>query len=60
MLHVHDWIDIEKINWDFLSQNNNDLALEMLKQKPKKINWFWLSLNNNDLAIEMLKQKPKK
>ena len=55
---LKDWIDINKINWTYLSDNPNDKALELLL-KPEnldKIHWDNLSLNPNDKAIELLKE----
>ena len=45
-----DWINIEKLDWDLLSQNPN--AIYLLKVFPTKINWKYLSKNPN--AIELL------
>ena len=45
-----DWINIEKLDWDLLSQNPN--AIDLLKVFPTKINWKYLSKNPN--AIELL------
>jgi len=50
----------DRIDWDFLSMNKTDEAIELLKQNPKKINWLWLSSNPCNEAIELLKQNPKK
>ena len=48
MLKLLDWIDINKIDWNTLSLNEN--AIELLKKNKNKINWGLLSLNSN--AIE--------
>ena len=45
-----DWINIEKLDWNMLSQNIN--AIDLLKVFPNKINWKYLSKNPN--AIEIL------
>ena len=50
MLKLRDWIDINTLNWNDLSFNQN--AIELLKENKDKINWYWLSLNPN--AIELL------
>ena len=41
MLKLRDWIDINKINWEYLSFNPN--AIELLKKNKDKINWNYLS-----------------
>ena len=51
-----DWILIEKLNWDCLSQN--PAAIHLLKQNPKKIDWDYLSLN--PAAIHLLEQNKHK
>ena len=38
-----DWIDINKINWSWLSYNPG--AIHLLEQNPDKINWDMLSKN---------------
>ena len=50
------WIDINKIDWDWLSTNPN--AIDLLKTNQNKIDWFWLSKNPN--AIDLLKANPEK
>jgi len=52
MLKLRDWIDINKINWNYLSLNPN--AIELLKENQDKINWCFLSSNPN--AIKLLKK----
>jgi len=42
-MKLRDWIDINKINWDFLSLNKN--AIELLKANPDKIDWEELFIN---------------
>ena len=56
MLKLRDWIDIDKIDWDYLSENPN--AIELLKENQDKINWNHLSKNPN--AIELLKENQDK
>jgi len=51
MYKLLDWIDINKINWDFLSQNPN--AIHLLEKNIDKIYWRWLSENPN--AMHLLK-----
>ena len=38
---IRDWIDIEYLNYDYLSSNPN--AIEFLRENPKKINWHIFS-----------------
>jgi len=40
-----DWIDINKLDLEFLSENEN--AIGFLEQKPNLINWYYLSGNKN-------------
>jgi hypothetical protein len=51
-----DWIDINKLDWIYLSNNLN--AIDLLKQNQNKINWDKLSKNPN--AIELLKKNQNK
>ena len=51
-LKLLDWIDINKINWSWLSYNPGDIHL--LEQNPDKINWDLLS--QNPRAIHLLEQ----
>ena len=53
---LQDWIDIQKINWYFLSHNPN--AIHLLEQNMEKIDWYYLSLNPN--AIHILEQNMDK
>ena len=55
-----DWINPDKIIWNYLSQNTNDGAIELLKANPDKIIWCELSGNSNDSVIELLKANPDK
>lgn len=52
---LKEYIDSLAINWSYLSSNENNSAIELLKQNPDKINWNELSANKNQEAIEMLK-----
>jgi hypothetical protein len=51
-----DWIDINKLNWDYLSKNK--YAIDLLKDNPNKINWYYLSSNEN--AIDLLRDNQDK
>ncbi len=44
-----DWIDISKIDWDYLSYNKN--AIHLLERNFDKISWSHLSLNINAIHI---------
>ena len=52
ILKLRDWIDKNKIGWDWLSLNPN--AIHILEQNLDKINWDCLSFNPN--AIHLLEQ----
>jgi hypothetical protein len=47
-----DWIPLDNLDWDTLSENPN--AIHLLEQNMDKINWTNLSLNPN--AIHLLEQ----
>ena len=49
-LKLRDWIDVDKIDWEWLSENPN--AIDLLEKNMDKINWQSLSLNPN--AIDLL------
>ena len=53
---LRDWIDVDKIDWEYLSKNPN--AIHLLEQNIDKIDWWELSLNPN--AIHLLEQYPDK
>jgi len=55
-MKLRDWIDINKIVWDFLLLNKN--AIELIKENLDKIDWDLLSMNKN--AIEILKENKDK
>jgi hypothetical protein len=42
-MKLRDWIDIKKLNWEYLSKNPN--AIELLKENYNKINFKYLSYN---------------
>jgi hypothetical protein len=50
-----DWIDKNKINWNWLSTNPN--AIHLLGTNPEKINWEYLSENPN--ASHLLEKNPE-
>jgi hypothetical protein len=50
------WIDIKKLDWTYLSWNQN--AIHLLEQNPDKIDWFALSSNLN--AIHLLEENQNK
>jgi hypothetical protein len=56
MFKIRNWIDLNKLNWDLLSENPN--AINILEKNQDKINWDNLSLNPN--AIELLKDNQDK
>jgi len=39
MYKLRSWIDVNKINWDYLSENSN--AIDLLEKNMDKINWVW-------------------
>ena len=43
------WIDINKINWSYLSHNEN--AVDFLENNLDKVNWDYLSENVNAVHI---------
>jgi hypothetical protein len=53
---LHDWVDINKLDWSELSKNA--LAVDLLKENQDKINWFYLS--SNPAAINLLKENPRR
>ena len=55
-MKLHHLIDINNIDWDYLSINPN--AIGLLKDNLDKIDWYWLSQNPN--AVELLKENPDK
>ncbi len=60
-IHKTNKFKIEKLNWEMLSKNINDRAIELLKQNStNNIDWDWLSQNTSDGAIELLKQNQDK
>jgi hypothetical protein len=48
------------LNWDELSENHHDRALDLLEHEDNrgKIDWYKLCYNTNPRAIELLKQNP--
>lgn len=51
-LKLVDWINPEKIDWDYLSMNPH--ALNLLEQNPHKIEWYYLSKNEHEREIQLL------
>jgi len=51
-----DWILLDNLDWDWLSENPN--AIHLLEQNMDKIDWVYLSTNPN--AIHLLKQNMDK
>ena len=51
-LKLRDWIDVDEIDWYFLSHNPN--AISLLERNLDKIEWDCLSLNPN--AIHLLEK----
>ena len=49
-LKLVEWVDINNLNWEGLSENPN--AIHLLEQNQFKINWSVLSINKN--AINLL------
>jgi len=49
---LRDWIDENKLYWNYLSENPN--AIDLLEKNQKKIDWCRLSVNPN--AIHLLEQ----
>jgi hypothetical protein len=50
-----DWIDEEKIDWGYLSENPN--AIHLLEKNPKKIDWRYLSIFTKKINYEYLYQR---
>ena len=57
---LRDWIPLEKLNWDCLSEN--PAAIHLLEQNPDKIDWDCLSSNPAAIHLisEALEQNPNK
>ena len=53
---LRDWIDIDKLNWEYLAFNPN--AIDFLEENYDNIEWFELAENPN--AIDLLKKNPTK
>ncbi len=54
-----DWIPINKLEWNGLSENPN--AIQLLEKYPTMIRWTWLSGNRNLLhALHLLEKYPDK
>ena len=57
---LHDWIDIDNIDWKLLSYNESGGAIQLLKQTPDKINWSNLNWNINSNVIDLLRLHQEK
>jgi hypothetical protein len=57
-LKLRDWIDPEKLDWNYLSLNPSEGAIALLEQKPDKICWTLLS--QTPAAIRLLEQNTDK
>lgn len=53
---IRDWINLDKLNWHWLS--SNPVAIHLLQQNPDKIVWNMLSRNPE--AIHLLEQNQDK
>ena len=52
---LRDWIDINKIDWEYLSFNSN--AIELLKENQNKIKWKFISLHSEIFTYDYEKIK---
>ena len=57
MYKLLNWIPLDKINWEYLSKNRNDGAIELLKQNQDKIVWWVLSRNPNIFELDYHQMK---
>ena len=59
MLKLRNWVDINKIDWYWLSLNPN--AIELLKENQDKIDWYYFSKNPNIFTYDykLMKEKMK-
>ena len=55
-MELKNWINVEKLDWTYLSKNPN--AIDLLEANPDKINWRYLS--SNPEAIHILKTRRNK
>ena len=56
MYKLRNWININNLDWSFLSGNPN--AIDLLEKNQDKIDWNWLSINPN--AIHLLEKNQDK
>ncbi len=47
------------INWDYLSINSSDKAVELIKNNLHQINWIKLHQNENPAVIKILENNPE-
>jgi len=52
-----DWININDINYKYLSSNPHPAAIELLKANPDKIDWDGFSLNSSIFIYDYKKIK---
>jgi len=52
-----DWININDINYKYLSSNPHPAAIELLKANPDKIDWDGFSLNSSIFTYDYEKIK---
>ena len=50
-----DWFPIEKVNWEFISENPAPEAIYILEQNLDKICWWRLSANPVAIYIKKIK-----
>jgi hypothetical protein len=55
MLKLRNWVNIQKLNWNYLCKNPN--AIELLKINKDKINWDYLCKNTNLFVIYFINVK---
>ena len=48
---LRDWIDIDKLEWDYLSLSTNKNAISLLEKNLDKIDWSNLSENKNAISL---------
>lgn len=49
-LQMREWIDLENIDWDWLSRNTNPAVMKLFNMNRDKINWKNFSKNPNIFA----------
>ena len=56
-MKLHDWVDVHKIDWYWLSRNPN--AMDLLKENTDKINWNYLSRNPSIFTYDYSKMNER-